>query len=97
MQAGLQAFRRAWTTHLLPTARSFAVSVDVRNNNVDRAMGRIKSLTRDSGLEGELNKREYRVPGSERTARKRLQKYNQRMGSIIRERLKWLAKHNSTK
>jgi ribosomal protein S21 len=76
------------------SSRGFAVSVNVLNNNVDQAVARLRKQCKTSGLDDELRKREYRVPKSELDAQKRKNKYNKQVGTIIRDRLAWLAKKN---
>jgi ribosomal protein S21 len=77
---------------LLCASTRFASSVNVVGNNVDQAIARLRRQCKDSGLDDELRKREYRVPKSEMDAEKRKNKYNKRVGTIIRARLHWLTK-----
>lgn len=73
-------------------ARGMFVVVDVRNNNVDAAYGRLSRQCADNGLYKELSKRSHFVPRHEQKLEKARAGHNKRVGQQIRERLKWVVK-----
>lgn len=68
------------------------VVVDVRNNNVDAAYGRLNRHCQDNGLYVELRKRDHRVPNHELAFKAKRATFNKRMGQQVRERLRWVVK-----
>jgi ribosomal protein S21 len=70
------------------------VIVDVKNNNVDFAVGKVQRECKENGLIDELRKREYHRSGSDLKMASHRKGYNQRMGYIIQERLRWMAKRS---
>ena len=71
------------------------VIVDVKNNSVDAALGKLQRACKDNGLMEELRKRQhYASPSARKYGEQRLA-YNKRMGYVIQARLKWIARRRS--
>lgn len=70
------------------------VIVDVKNNNVDAAIGKVQRECKENGLIDELRKREYHKSGSDLKMDRQRKAYNKRMGYIIQERLRWMTKRS---
>jgi ribosomal protein S21 len=72
--------------------RGMCVVVDVTNNNVDKALGRLMSKLKDADLVSELRKREYHRTKHDRRQAYERAAYNRRVGQVIRDRLRWVLK-----
>lgn len=68
------------------------VVVNVRNNNVDAAYGRLNRHCQENGLYTELRKRDHREPNHELAFQAKRATFNKRMGQQVRDRLKWVMK-----
>ncbi len=72
--------------------RGMTAVVNVNKNNVDQAFGALRTVCRDAGLYEELRKRRYRPTTSELKLQRGQATFNKRMGSMIKDRLKWVMK-----
>jgi ribosomal protein S21 len=68
------------------------IVVDVKNNNVDQANGKVQRQSKESGLVDELRKREHHRTPHDMKHEQQRQAYNKRMGYIIQARLRWIAR-----
>jgi ribosomal protein S21 len=68
------------------------IVVDVKNNNIEQAIGRVQRLSKDSGLIDELRKREHHATPHDLKHKQQRLAYNKRMGYIIQARLRWIAR-----
>lgn len=78
--------------HSLSGRRGMFAVIEVRNNNVDAAYGRLSRQCQEQGLQRDLGKRAHFVPKHERKFEKARASFNKRVGSQIRDRIKWVVK-----
>ncbi len=71
------------------------VVINVRNNNVDAAYGRLNRHCQENGLYVELRKRDHRETNHELAFAAKRATFNKRMGQQIRDRLKWVIKRRN--
>jgi ribosomal protein S21 len=70
------------------------VWVDVKNNDLTRALRILDRRTKESGLTEELAKRQYHVPKSKKRFLLQKQAYNNEMARRISSKLYWLRKRH---
>lgn len=72
--------------------RLYAVVVDVRDDNIDQALGRLQRKMKDNGIVEEFAKRQYRLPSSTIKFQAAQKAFNKRMGQKIYKRLQLVSR-----
>lgn len=77
--------------------RGMSVIVSVHRNNVDQALATLNKRCKVAGLPEELRKRDHHISHQEAKYAAARRRYNGEMGSMIRDRLKWIMKRRKAR
>jgi ribosomal protein S21 len=76
---------------------NYAVSVEVKDNNIEAALAQLKRRCIEADLPQEIRKRSHHLNPSERRYLNQTKSYNRAMGRVISERIQWLTKRRLIK